>query len=456
LQERFDKLIIVKTINEIASSIGITSFRSPQDEIIKSIIGKKITLALLPTGYGKSICYQIPAIYFPKYTLVISPLIALMDDQVFNLRKKDISAIALHSSQEVDSKTFLDLFHKNHYKLIYISPEKLLNNNYQKLFKDNPPSLIAIDEAHCFSLWGHDFRPEYRRLPKYIFEINPSPAIALFTATASKKVIVDLVGSFNIRKENIFAGDFFRQNLFISIKKFFLKSQKFLYLCYLVFHKYKNKNGLIYCITRKEVEILYKALKKYDFFKKLKLEFFHAGRDKKEKQIILEKFIKNEIKLLITTNAFGMGVDKSNINFVVHFQIPSCLENYVQEIGRAGRDRKLSFCELLAHSNDFEVHKNFNSKKSAIKKMSDYIEKNSCHHKKILSFFGQPMKYSFNCQSCNYCSPSSEIFFKKFNSIQKSNTFINQQKIIFKYKKYPRFLNQYNSVGSGYLLDVLE
>lgn len=449
MQGKTVRLFTMNNIEKIKRVFGITSFRSPQDKIIKSILDKNKTLALLPTGYGKSICYQLPTLLFSKYTLVVSPLIALMDDQVFHLREKNISAIALHSNQKINHQTFLELFHKYHYKFIYISPERLLSNRFKNLFTENPPSFIAIDEAHCFSLWGNDFRPEYRSLPEFIQKLDPHPTVSLFTATASRQVIKDLETSFKIQKT--FAGDFFRKNLFISIKNFKLRSQRFLYLCYLIFHKYKNQNGLIYCVTRKEVETIFNSIKKIDFLNQLKIEFFHAKRSSEKKQAILNDFLKNKIKILITTNAFGMGVDKSNINFVIHSQLPSCLENYVQEIGRVGRDRKQANCELLTHEHDLRVHKNLNNQ--SIEKMIEFKEKNDCHHKKILNFFDQKTDNSFNCCACDHCSPSSEIFLHNLviKNISQSDTLIKQQKEVFEFDKYPQFFKNYNSVGTGCL-----
>ena len=416
-------------------------------------------MALLPTGYGKSLCFQIPAICLPGYTLVISPLIALMEDQVFHLREKNISAIGLHSANKLNKKTFLNLFAKQHYKFIYISPEKLLSPFFRKLFQKNPPRFIAVDEAHCFSLWGHNFRPEYRKLPSYFSSIYPTPHLALFTATASSEVVKDIASNFDINKNNIYAGSFFRKNLFLSLKKFHLKSQRFLYICYLVFHKYKNQNGIIYCITRKEVEVLAQAIEKHDFHKQLKLAFFHAGRSQKEKEVIQKKFIDNKIQLLITTNAFGMGIDKSNIRFVIHAQMPSCMEHYVQEIGRAGRDRKQSFCELLIHPTDITVHENLSNNPSALKKITAFSKSKKCHHKKILWLFGEKVSDDSRCNACEYCSPSKDIFISKMNSknkINSSQTFIKQQKIIFRYQQYPEFFNQYTAIGTGYSQDVLK
>ncbi|MFZ5437471.1 MAG: RecQ family ATP-dependent DNA helicase [Patescibacteria group bacterium] len=453
MQEKTVRLFTNMTIKQAQIKLGITSFRDPQEKIIKSIIKNETTLALLPTGYGKSICYQIPGLIKTGYTLVISPLIALMDDQVFHLRQKNISAIALHSNQTLNQTIFLNLFEKKHYKFIYLSPEKLLLSNQTTIFKKNPPSLIALDEAHCFSIWGNDFRPIYKQLPNYISQLKPTPAIALFTATASKKVTHDLIVNFKIKRKNIFTGDFFRKNLFIIHQQFFLRSQKFLYLCYLIFHKYKNLNGLIYCITRKETAMIFQALKKMDFYNQLEIDYFHAGRTKKNKTLILEKFLNKKLKILVTTNAFGLGVDKDDLNYVIHYQVPDQLENYVQEIGRAGRNGKLACCELLVHQHDFEINLNLSKNKTNLKIMKNFVNNNHCHHQKILNFFGQKTTRDFNCRSCNLCSPSCELVnhqLKKRTKFLSSEIFINQQQYLFNYEQQPHFFHRYNSVGTGY------
>ncbi|MCC6711286.1 MAG: ATP-dependent DNA helicase RecQ [Candidatus Pacebacteria bacterium] len=436
---------------QIKKTFKINSFRSPQLEIITSIQQKNNTLALLPTGYGKSICYQIPGLKNYGYTLVISPLVALMDDQVFHLQQKGINAIAIHSNKKPNQQIFLENFKRNYYKFIYLSPEKLILSKINQIFWSKPPALVAVDEAHCFSIWGNNFRPIYKQLPNYIFSLQPPPTIALFTATASKKVVSDLKTSFHIKNDQIFIGNFFRKNLFIIHKKFFLRSQRFLYLCYLIFHKYQNKNGLIYCLTRKEVESVFNSIKQLDFFGQLKIEFFHAGINKNQKQKIISDFIKNKIKVLVTTNAFGMGIDKSDLEFVIHQQLPERLENYVQEIGRAGRNGQLAFCELLIHDFDFQIQKNLNKKTKNNNQMKKFIHSKNCHHQKILNFFGQKTDVNFNCTVCDICSPHSEIFIQQLrnNISSRTDTFINQQKYLFNYKKYPQFFKKYISVGTG-------
>lgn len=436
---------------EAQTQLGIKDFRDPQAKIIQNIIQNKKTLALLPTGYGKSICYQLPGLVKAGYTMVISPLIALMDDQVFHLKQKNISAIALHSSNNISHQTFLANLAQNKYKFVYLSPEKLILSHLNSVFTNQPPAIIAIDEAHCFSLWGNDFRPIYQQLPKFIKQFKTLPAIALFTATASGQVINDLINNFELSATNIFVGDFFRKNLFITHKKFQLRSQRFLYLCYLIFHKYKNKNGLIYCLTRKEVENIYHSIKKLDFLKQLSISFFHAGLSKDKKQKIIDKFVKNKIKVLVTTNAFGMGVDKKDLEFVIHQQVPDRLENYVQEIGRAGRGGQLSFCELLIHDFDFEIQKNLNKNNSNNHDMLNFINSHKCQQQKILNFFGQATPNYFNCHSCNHCSPACEIVTKQLitNYDLTTDTFINQQKYLFNYIKQPQFYQKYISVGTG-------
>ncbi|NCN44976.1 MAG: hypothetical protein AUK08_02875 [Candidatus Pacebacteria bacterium CG2_30_36_39] len=440
-----------KILNILNTFFKLKEFRKPQDQIIKTVLENKKTLALLPTGYGKSICYQIPGLYLNDYTLVISPLIALMDDQVLHLKQNNISARAIHSLNPFDSKTFANIKDK----FIYISPEKLLSKKFNQIIKENPPALIAIDEAHCFSLWGHDFRPAYRQLPNFIESLDKSVKLILLTATASQRVIDDLQQAFGILKTNTFAGSFLRKNLFIKITNFSLRHQRFLYLCYLVLKKYTQQNGIIYCITRKETEVIFQALKKFDFEKQLKIDYFHAGRKPEEKQVVQNKFLSGKIKLLVTTNAFGMGIDKSDVRFVIHAQLPACLEHYVQEIGRAGRDRKLSFCELLIHPSDIVVQQKLNKNNQALDVMIEYFATKKCHHQKILSFFGEKTYTNFSCAACEYCSPSCELIKQKIRQKIKHNKYINttveQQKIIFDYVNQSSNLQHYLGVGENVL-----
>jgi len=437
---------------------GFTDFRAPQGVIIKSILQKKPTLALLPTGQGKSLCYQIPGLALDDLTIVISPLIALMKDQVDALHKKGITAHYINStlSQLEIKQKYQDLIN-HHCQFLYVAPERLLTKRFLELMKKHPPVFVAIDEAHCFSTWGHDFRVHYRDIPLFIEQLPKKPRLALFTATASRKVVMDLQNSFNIQSANVFRGNFFRSNLFITTKHFELHSQRFLYLVYLLHRVFVNQAGLIYVTTRKQAEMIYQALCKLDPSQKLAIDYYHAGRTAEEKILIQEKFINNDLKIIIATNAFGMGIDKANIRFVIHFQMPGNLENYVQEIGRAGRDGKFSWCELLFHPSDIEVHQRMQTKKTkkraqrSLNKMMEYVFKEQCHHQKILSYFEDPQKFTAGCARCEYCAPFSQRFLKFMQTqlqptkLTKLPTFVAQQQLI---------LEQNNSIKLKDLLGV--
>ena len=399
------------------------------------------TLALLPTGQGKSLCYQIPGLALNGLTIVISPLIALMKDQVDALQRRGITATYINSAlknEEVERR--YQAIQQGEIKFLYVAPERLLTKKFLEIMIAKPPSFIAIDEAHCFSTWGHDFRPLYRNIPIFIQRLNTNPKLALFTATASAAVVEDLQTSFKVKDKNVFRGNFFRPNLFITLKKFELQSQRFLYTFYLITRVFPRQPGLIYVSTRKMAEMLNLGLKKLDFNNQLQLDYYHAGRTNKEKTQLQEKFLNGEVRVMIATNAFGMGIDKPDIRFVIHFQTPGNLENYVQEIGRAGRDRQFSWCELLFHPQDFELHQqmqqksNSPSSKQSLQKIIKFVNQASCHHEKILSYFQDPQILTNGCARCQYCSPYSQPFLKtmqeQLTKPSKLPTFIRQQQLI--------------------------
>ncbi|HEX9817805.1 MAG TPA: ATP-dependent DNA helicase RecQ [Patescibacteria group bacterium] len=440
---------------------GYDSFRAPQGEIINSVMSGKRTLALLPTGQGKSLCYQIPGLALTGLTIVISPLIALMKDQVDVLHKKGIAAHYVNStlSRSEVTKKYQDI-EAGRCQFLYVAPERLLTKRFWQLMQDCPPDFIAVDEAHCFSTWGHDFRPHYRDIPRFIDKLPNQPKLALFTATASQKVVEDLQLSFKITPASTFRGSFFRRNLFITTRRFTMHSQRFLYLVYLLQRVFVNQSGLIYVATRKQAEMLYQAILKLDLSQQLTIDYYHAGRTNEEKVVIQEKFINDDLKVVIATNAFGMGIDKANIRFVIHCQMPSSLENYVQEIGRAGRDGQFSWCELLFHPHDVEVHQRMQTDKTrkkarlSLSKMIDYVFKEQCHHQKILSYFDDPLWFETGCARCEYCSPFSQRFLKfmKTKLSHRANlpTFVAQQQLILDQTE-PEHLAELLGVGLGML-----
>lgn len=446
----------------LQDTFHLSSFKHPQDSIIDALLQKHNTLALLPTGYGKSLCFQIPGLILPGYTIVISPLIALMEDQVLHLRMKNIQAISLNSSHPLKKEEFEAFLQKKELSFVYISPEKLLSPMVYNLVQKYPPTMVIVDEAHCFSLWGHDFRPEYRKLPEFLYSFSQLVPVGLFTATASTRVIQDLQASFSVNSTHTFSASFFRKNLFLSVKNFKLRSQRFLYLCYLIFHKYRKKKTLIYATTREEVETLASALQKYDFEKKIHIEYFHAGREKTEKENIQRDYVEGKIQVLITTNAFGMGIDIPNIECVIHAQMPSCMEHFVQEVGRAGRNGGDAYCELLFHPSDITIQKSLHSSFQALEKMDEYRQKKMCHHKKIRLFFGENISLiPRSCSACEFCCCSCEVLFQTLKkSLSPLNLFlkgkkkppktiIEQQKILFNFSVYPEFFSSYLGVGNG-------
>lgn len=420
---------------------GYDTFREPQESIIQSIVAGNRTLALLPTGQGKSVCFQVPGLVLGGLTIVISPLIALMKDQVDALNKKGIIAHYINSTltkKEVAAK-YADI-RAGRCSFVYVAPERLLTKKFLELMQAHPPRFIAVDEAHCFSTWGHDFRPHYRDIVEFLRLLPEKPHLALFTATASRSVVEDLQRSFEVSEKQTFRGSFFRQNLFITTRRFQLRSQRFLYLAYLLRHVHKNQAGLIYVTTREQAEMLCQALKRLDFGRSLTIDYYHAGRTNEEKAILQEKFLNDDIKVMIATNAFGMGIDKANIRFVIHFQMPGTLENYVQEIGRAGRDRQFSWCELLFHPSDIDTHlqmiarsKNRRAKQS-LKIMVEYLDRQECHHQKILAYFQDPHRFHAGCARCQYCAPYEQTFLHHMqNELQQSRnipTIVAQQQII--------------------------
>jgi ATP-dependent DNA helicase RecQ len=427
-------------------------------------LGDKHTLALLPTGQGKSLCYQIPGLALSGLTIVISPLIALMKDQVDALHRRGIAAHYVNStlSRAEVAKKYQDV-KEGRCQFLYVAPERLLAKHFLTLMQNYPPVFIAVDEAHCFSTWGHDFRPHYRDIPRFISELPTQPKLALFTATASQKVVDDLQQSFAVDRAETFRGSFFRSNLFITTRHFELHSQRFLYLVYLLHRVFVGQSGLIYVTTRKQAEMVHQALTKLDSQGKLTIDYYHAGRTNEEKALIQEKFINDDLKIIIATNAFGMGIDKANIRFVIHFQMPGTLENYVQEIGRAGRDGQFSWCELLFHPTDVEVHQRMQSEKTkqraqrSLSKMVEYVFKEQCHHQKILSYFQDPGRFTNGCASCEYCSPYSQRFLKfmqkQLRQPSRKNklpTFVTQQQLILD-QNDPNTLADLLGVGLGML-----
>ena len=393
---------------------GYPSFRSNQKDIIQSVVDGKDTLVIMPTGGGKSLCYQIPGLYLPDTTIVISPLISLMQDQVQALEKRNIKATYINSSLSKDElKKRLD--NLDQYKFIYLAPERLQTTSWKKASQNLKISLIAIDEAHCISEWGHDFRPPYLQISDYINSLNTKPKVIALTATATLKTKDEIINSLNLQKPNIFLGSFTRTNLSLIIKHYPTIFEKELNLFKLLI-KHQGQSGIIYTQTREQTEYIANLVNFY--FPKFNAQSYHGGLDSDQRKNIQEKFIEDKIKVITATNAFGMGVDKANVRFVIHFGTPGSIENYYQEVGRAGRDGEISWCYLLHHPHDLEINKQLINngtklskannkqiliKKEKLEKIIDLITKDNCLTKQLEEYFGSKNNIDNSICSCSNC-----------------------------------------------------
>ncbi|OOV59214.1 DNA helicase RecQ [Clostridium botulinum D/C] len=397
---------------------GYKSFRKGQEVVIESILNGKDVLAIMPTGGGKSICYQIPALMMNGMTIVISPLISLMKDQVDSIKTMGISCAYVNSSLNLyEFNEVIEGIKNNKYKIIYVAPERLESLEFYDAIKDIQVSQIAIDEAHCVSQWGHDFRVSYKNIPKFISKFTNRPRITAFTATASKEVREDIIRLLKLRNPKIFITGFDRENLNISIIK--SGSKKEYLLNYI--ENNKEQSGIIYASTRKEVDNIYEILKNKGY----SVGRYHAGLSDNERENNQEEFIHDRLDIMIATNAFGMGIDKPNIRYVVHYSIPKSIEAYYQEIGRAGRDGEKSECILLFAPGDVHIQKylievsveNPERKQKQYEKLQEIIDlvySNDCYRKYILNYFGE--EFNENCNNCSNCLNEGEIIDKTIDA----------------------------------------
>lgn len=395
----------IKPLYILSKYYGYTSFRKGQEDIINSIVSGKDVLAIMPTGGGKSICYQVPSLCIDGLTIVISPLISLMKDQVDALKAMGIKSDFINSSLSSSKyNEVLENINNDEYKIIYVAPERLDSIDFINIMRYKNVVQVAIDEAHCVSQWGHDFRSSYKRIPHFIRSLEKRPIVTAFTATASDEVREDILKILGLVDPNIYITGFDRENLSINIVK---SSSKNRYLLEYLEH-HKHDSGIIYASTRKEVENIYEELLK----RNISVSKYHAGLSNEERKNNQDEFIKDNIKIMVATNAFGMGIDKPNIRWIVHYNMPQSIENYYQEIGRAGRDGEKSECTLLFTTGDIHTHKylidigieNQNRKLVQYKKlqqMVDLIYSNTCYRSNILNYFGEYTKNG--CNNCSNC-----------------------------------------------------
>lgn len=391
---------------------GYSNFRTGQEDIIWDILHKRDTVGIMPTGGGKSICYQIPALMLPGTTIVISPLISLMKDQVDALHSLGVSATYINSSlSQAETEERLRLASNGEYKLLYVAPERLDSPRFQSLTYRVEVPLIAIDEAHCLSQWGHDFRPSYLSIVPFLRQIPDRPVVAAFTATATEEVTRDIVKLLGMDRPEIHVTGFNRENLSLSVLRGVNKTEYVLNHI----HHHADQAGIIYASTRKEVDELCRLLER----KGVAAGKYHAGMSDEERKQSQEAFLYDEVKVMVATNAFGMGIDKSNVRYVIHYNMPKNMEAYYQEAGRAGRDGEPGECVLLFSAQDIQTQKflieqsvsDAERKSNDYKKlqtMIDYCYTQQCLRSYILDYFGEEAA-SPSCDNCSSCKNEGEL-----------------------------------------------
>jgi len=407
-----DKLSVLKEY------FGHDSFREGQDRITDSLLGGHDVLGIMPTGAGKSICYQVPALMFDGITIVVSPLISLMKDQVSALVQSGVAAAYINSSlTHAQYLKVLQNTESGKYKIIYVAPERLCAPAFLGICRNLNISMVAVDETHCVSQWGQDFRPSYLKIPDFIDALNSRPVVGAFTATATGDVRDDIKTLLRLVSPLVVTTGFDRPNLFFSVMQ---PKNKSIELMKLIKER-KNESGIVYCSTRKAVEEVCELLQKNGFA----ATRYHAGLDENERRRNQDDFVYDRAAIMVATNAFGMGIDKSNVSFVIHYNMPKNMESYYQEAGRAGRDSRSADCILLYSAKDVRTNQFLinNSEpnpdltedeqeevrrrdRERLKQMTFYCTTHKCLRKFILEYFGD--KGPERCEKCSNCLSNHE------------------------------------------------